>query len=524
MKPQRPACFFRCFLVLGLALVPVWVRADVRLPGLFTDHMVLQRGVPVPVWGWADPGERVSVSFGAARASVVAGPDGKWLAKLPVLTASAEPRELVVAGRNTLKVADVLVGDVWLGSGQSNMEMAMRDVENANDEIASAGMPKIRLFHVPRLEKHQVADDVPAKWSVCAPETVRDFSAVLYLFGREIHGRTQVPLGLVHSSVGGTRIELWTAPQGLSLVPEFADKLKGIADVETFYREQMLPKSLPQLEAWIARTKKALADGTRVPVSPEWPEHPRLEFGGLYVGMIHPLVPFALRGFVWYQGEWNGGENDIYVKRMEALIGGWRKVWGRDDLPFYYVQLARMPTKDQSPWLGDGLAPTREAQRRSLAIPQTGMATIIDLPGDSGWHPRNKQDVAKRLSLWALRNEYGNKDLVVSGPLYRDMKVEGNRIRVRFDSTGSGLAIGAKEGLKPVEFPAGVALKCFAVAGADRRWVHATAVIDGTDVVVSSPEVAQPVAVRYAYCNDPEGANLYNREGLPASPFRTDDW
>lgn len=499
-------------------------RADVRLPGLFSDHMVLQREMPLPVWGWAAPGEEVTVNFGGARSSVVADANGKWMTKLPALAASAEPRELVVRGRNTITVGDVLVGDVWLGSGQSNMEMAMRDIENANAEITSAARPSIRLFNVPRCEKHQVADDVPSKWSVCAPGTVREFSAVLYLFGREIHMQTGVPLGLIHSSVGGTRIELWTPPEGLAAVPEFADKVKGIADAEAFYRERMLPQSLSVLEDWIARTKKALADGTRVPLTPDWPDHPRMEFGGLYAGMIHPLVPFGLRGFVWYQGEWNGGENDVYVKRMQALIGGWRKVWGREDLPFYYVQLARMPQKDNPPWMGDGLSPTREAQRRCLAIPNTGMATIIDLPGDSGWHPRNKQDVAKRLALWAMRNEYGRKDLVVSGPLFREMAVEGSKVRIRFDSVGSGLVVGAKSGLEPMKPTPEQALGCFAVAGADRRWVHATATIDGDAVVASAPEVPQPVAVRYAYCNDPEGANLYNREGLPASPFRTDEW
>jgi len=199
-------------------------------------------------------------------------------------------------------------------------------------------------------------------------------------------------------------------------------------------------------------------------------------------------------------------------------------VWGREDLPFYYVQLARMPQKDNPPWLGDGLSPTREAQRRCLAIPNTGMATIIDLPGDSGWHPRNKQDVAKRLALWAMRNEYGRKDLVASGPLFREMAMEGSKVRIRFDSVGAGLAVGVKNGLEPVKLTPEQPLRCFAVAGADRRWVHATARIDGKEVVVSSPEVPQPVAVRYAYCNDPEGANLYNREGLPASPFRTDEW
>jgi sialate O-acetylesterase len=264
--------------------------AKVRVPNVFGDHMVLQRELPVPVWGWADPGEKVTVSFAGQSSSAVADADGKWTLKLAALSASASPEELCVSGRNTVRFADVLVGDVWLGSGQSNMEFAMREVLNAKEEIAGANKPLIRLFTVPRCEKAQMED-------------------------------------------------------------------------------------------WIAQTKKALASGGRVPVAPEWPNHPGLEFTGLYRGMIYPLVPFALRGFVWYQGEWNGGENDIYVKRMQALIGGWRAVWGNPDLPFYYVQLARMPQKDCLPWQGDGLSPTREAQRKCLSIPHTGMATIIDLEG-----------------------------------------------------------------------------------------------------------------------------------------------
>jgi len=509
------------FLILTISTT---AHADVRLAGVFSEHMVLQRGMAVPVWGWAAPGEKVAVTFAGQACSALADKDGKWMTRLAALSASTTPRELRVAAHNTVSISDVVVGDVWLGSGQSNMEFAMRDVLNAKEEIASANKPLIRLFTVPHCEKAQIAEDVNAKWLTCAPDAVSGFSAVLYLFGREIHAEVGVPIGLIHSSVGGTRIELWTAPEGLALVPEFADKVKGIDDTEKFYREQLLPKALPLMEDWIGRTKTALANGTQVPLTPDWPNHPALEFSGLYRGMIYPLVPFALRGVLWYQGEWNGGENDIYVKRMQALIGGWRAVWGSPELPFYYVQLARMPQKDCLPWQGDGLAPTREAQRKCLAIPHTGMATIIDLEGDSGWHPRNKQDVAKRLSRWALRNEYGRHDLVVSGPLYRDMAVEASKVRLHFDSVGTGLLIGAKSGPEPLQPTPGRPLTNFAVAGADQHWVRATALIDGKDVLVSSPEVPQPVAVRYAYCQDPVGCNLYNQEGLPASPFRTDAW
>jgi sialate O-acetylesterase len=399
-------------------------------------------------------------------------------------------------------------------------------VANAQAEMAAAAsFPSIRLFTVPRLMKAQRNYEVQGRWVVCGPETVRDFSAVLYLFGREINTQTGIPQGLVHSSVGGTRIELWTAPEGFEAMPEFAEQARSIREVDERYRKD-LPAKLTEVADWVHTARAALASGKPVPLTPDWPDHPQPRDGAavLYDGMIRPLVPFGLRGVIWYQGEWNGGENDVYVKRMQALIAGWRAVWRRPTLPFYYVQLARMPQKDSLPWQGDGLSPTREAQRRSLAIPHTGMAVIIDLEGDSGWHPRNKQDVAKRLSLLALKNQYGRSNLVASGPLYRSISVEGKAIRIRFDSVGSGLMVASKNGMEPVEPTPGKPLRNFSIAGEDRTWVPAVAVIDGADILVSSPEVPNPVAVRYAYCQDPPGCNLYNKEGLPASPFRTDVW
>lgn len=270
---------YLCGLLLGCLASAAC--AEVRLAHIFSDHMVLQRGLPVPVWGWADPGEMITVSFDGQNSSAVADKDGRWLAKLTSLTASAAPKNLSVSGDNTVRIADVLVGDVWLGSGQSNMEFAMREVLNSKEEIAGADKPMIRLFTVPRNEKHQVADDVDSKWQPCTPETITGFSAVLYLFGREIQPEAGVPIGLLHSSVGGTRIELWTAPEGLAMVPEFADRVKAMDEAERFYREQILPNSLPVMEDWITRTKASLAGDTRVPVAPSWPEHPRLEFGGL---------------------------------------------------------------------------------------------------------------------------------------------------------------------------------------------------------------------------------------------------
>lgn len=516
--------------VFGFLLAAAWVTGaastpSTRLAGIFGDNMVLQQGGVTPVWGWGQPELEVEVSIAGQRVRAKTGPDGKWVAQLKDLPASRVPQTLTVRAGTVITCTNVLIGDLWLGSGQSNMEWPVREISEAPAVIAAASQPSIRLFTVPRLMKAQRIDDVRGQWTVCAPETVRDFSAVLYLFGREIQAQTDLPLGLINSSVGGTRIELWTAPEGFAATPEFSHYATSIRQVAEGYRAA-LPAKLNEVEAWLLGARAALKEGKPVPLTPDWPDHPHPEGGAsiLYDGMIHPIVPLALRGVIWYQGEWNGGENDVYLRRMEALVDGWRKVWERPELPFYYVQLARMPLKDNPPWQGDPLAQTRDAQRRFMTKPGTGMACIIDLEGNSDWHPRNKQDVSRRLALWALHNQYDQPALVPSGPLFKSMSVEGARIRIRFDYVGSGLMIGSKNGLAPVQPSTGEPLRNFAIAGVDRKWVPAQAVIDGTDVVVYSSEAAEPVAVRYAFCQDPAGCNLYNRQGLPAVPFRTDSW
>jgi sialate O-acetylesterase len=520
---QLPLTFvILLFLITGL-------QADVSLPGMFGDNMVLQSDKTVPVWGWAEPGEKITVKCDRQKAVAIADQTGKWRVQLEGLKPDSRPTIMTVAGRNAITFTNVLVGEVWLGSGQSNMEMAMKDITNSKEEMASATNSSIRLFTVPRLFTGIPTHDVEAKWIVCSPENIKEFSATLYLFGREIVSKTKRPLGLIHSSVGGTRIELWTAPEGL---PDSTNVIKALNQTIENYRKE-LPAQLAEFEKWTKKAKAALVDGADIPPAPEMRTPGSLN--PLYNGMIHPLVPFAIRGAVWYQGEWNGGEDEVYHQRMKTLVAGWRSVWNMPEMPFYYVQLARMPEKDHSPWLGNGLAPTRDAQRRSLDIPHTGMAVIIDLEGSSGWHPGDKQDVGLRLSLWALRNEYGMKDLACSGPLYKSMTVEGNRIRIKFDNVGSGLMIASKTGVAPIKRTPDQKLNSFAIAGSDpaapagsavasNRWFNASATIDGNDVLVSAPEVPNPVAVRYAYCNDPEGCNLYNKEELPASPFRTDNW
>ncbi|MFH1731851.1 MAG: sialate O-acetylesterase, partial [Planctomycetota bacterium] len=432
-----------------------WALAsgDLRLPKVIGSHMVLQRDVPPVIWGWAEKGEGVTVALdGNNRAETKADDKGAWKVTLKAVKADGKAHKLVVTGKagegSKIELEDILIGDVWIGSGQSNMELPVGSAETAGQAIKEANHPKIRLFHVPKVQNGAPAGDVNATWRVCSPQTIPAFSAVLYYFGRRLHKDLDVPMGLINSSWGGSAIEPWTIAGGKS--------------------------------------------------------------GGMYNGMIAPLVPFAIRGAIWYQGEANAiyGNGFAYFDKTKALIEGWREAWGTD-FPFYFVQIAPC-----SGWYGPGQLPALwEAQVASLKIPKTGMAVTTDIVHDIGdVHPRNKRDVGKRLALWALAKTYGKKDLVYSGPLYESMKVEGNKVRLFFAHTGGGLK--SRDG-KP--------LSEFQIAGADDKFVPATATIDGKTVVVESDKVASPTQARFGW-HKTANPNLVNKEGLPASPFRTNGW
>jgi len=520
------------FLVVVIAVVflTTSVHAEVKLAAIFSNHAVLQRDQPLPVWGWADPGEPVSVSFGNQLATTVADSTGAWRVTLAGQAMSTEPLTLKVVGKNTIEVTDLLLGDVWLCGGQSNMSFQLGAC-NADEDIRAANFPMIRHFGVSYNFSQSPQQDVEGKWQVCSPQTVSGFSAVGFYFARKIQQETGVPIGLLRSCVGGTNIELWMSQETLLNTPaltSYAERMRNsLADYETELKD-----SLPKIEAWSAASRQALESGEPIPLPPVWPEFP---FGErrhnprcvtLHNGMIAPLVPMALTGVIWYQGENNAGsvhDGDQYLAKKAAMIADWRKWFNNPDLPFYFVQLAAWQQPNDNAGHVDSWAHFRNAQRRCLTIPHTGMASAVDIGDADDIHPKNKYDVGERLARWALAKEYG-KEIETSGPLYRDLKIEQSVARVQFNHTGKGLMIGRKNGRQPVVEDSTCSLQRFAIAGADRKWHWADARIDGDTIVCSSDKVPQPVAVRYAFSTNPAGANLYNRDGLPASPFRSDDW
>lgn len=514
-----------------LALVaPFATLHAVELPNIFSSHMVLQRDVPAPVWGKAAPKASVTVTFAGQSKTATAGEDGKWMVKLDPLKANATPQTMTVAeGASMVKFDDVLVGDNWLCSGQSNMEWDLNSSANSQQERDDVvNYPGIRFFRAAEhLSTPAPLDNAPGTWNVMTPDSVRPLTAVGYFFARKVHQEIKIPVGIIQSAWGGSPIEPWTTPAGFRMVPELAEYSRRIDlfDPATPAGREMQVDFVKKISDWLPLAKEAAAAGKLMPPMPEKPKPDNS--CGMYNGMIAPLVPYAIKGALWYQGEANGGEGISYFHKKQALIGGWRKAFGVGDFPFYFVQLANFQNPNPNPEGGDGWAKVREAQRKSLEIPNTGMAVAIDLadegnPGDI--HPKNKQDVGARLAQWALHQTYGKKNLVPSGPLFKSAKADGNKLVVSFDWTGGGLIVGQKKGLDPVkEIPGGI-LKGFAIAGADKKWVWANATIDGKNVVLSHNDVPNPVAVRYAFSMNPAQANLYNKEGLPASPFRSDDW
>jgi sialate O-acetylesterase len=491
-------------------------RAEVRLPKVFSSHMVLQQEKPLVVWGWAEPNEKITVELATGSQQVQANERGEWRLVLPAMKAGG-PYTLTVTGSSTVRFEDVMVGEVWLCSGQSNMEMGIGMCLDAQNEIAAADYPGIRLLMVTKSWKPEPQKDIEGTWKVCSPKTVAEggwggFSACAYYFGRELHKKLGVAVGLIDSSWGGTRIEPWTPPEGFAAVPALKREyeLVQLGDPRTVAHQQRLEQFLQETERWQAAARQALTARALVPPMPTYPAEllpPRdvQHATSLYNGMIHPVQPFALRGAIWYQGESNATEGMLYAERMKALIAGWRQMWGEGDFPFYFVQIAPYTYGFNAEVIGEFW----EAQTAAEAIPNTGMAVITDIGDLKDIHPKNKQEVGRRLALWALAKTYGQATLVYSGPTFKAMAIEGDRLRLSFDNVGGGLA--SRDG-KPLSW--------FEVIDADEGgFVPAEARIDGSAVVLSAPTVKHPVAMRFAWSMLAE-PNLMNAEGLPAGAFR----
>ena len=507
-----------CTLLVALLLAPLGTLygAELKLASVFAEHMVLQRDKPVGVWGWADAGETVTVSFAGQSKSATADAGGKWSLKLYALAASAEPRTLAATGKDGRRVelTDVLVGEVWLGSGQSNMEMSVKAANHFAAEQAAANLPLIRYYSDTNATAAKPQAEGKGIWQVCSPATVGRFSATLYFFGREIHREVGVPVGLINASVGATQIEYWIPAEAQSKDPETKANYDTFMRGYTSFDEAKFAFSYQnQLVAWNLAVEKAKADNKIPPAPPLDILAIRKRKGppaGLFNGKVFNLAPLTLRGILWYQGESNSAlpgpnQKHLYHKLLGALVASWRELW-EEELPFAWVQLPNFTAP------GEGWPRIREAMLKTLELPKTGMAITIDIGDAKNIHPTNKQEVGRRLSLWALGTVYGKDVPATSGPLPAGATLNGNAITVTFKHANGGLKTSD-----------GGPVKGFEIAGADQQWKTAAAQLDGEKLTISSPDIAAPVAVRYAWLDLPD-CNLCNGADLPASPFRTDDW
>lgn len=521
MKSFRLAlCLLSCSYLPALA--------DVRLPALLSDGLVLQQRKNIAIWGQADADEDVKVSFAGQTKVTQADLDGRWRVVLDPMPASATPAEMTVEGKNRLVVKDLLVWEVWLCCGQSNMQWTVAQAANPEQEIAASDFPQIRMFTVERATAMEPVTDVKGAWKQAGPATTGQFSAVAYYFGRHLHQALKVPVGLINTSWGGTRIEAWTSMESLQDRPCAAQLLNDWESIRAGWDASAEKTKFEAARAaWQQKVKeiktanaelpsdqqKPLPQAPKPPQDPDsTPHYPAV----LFNAMVAPLIPYTVQGAIWYQGESNQDRAFQYQELLPNMINDWRSRWN-DEFSFYIVQLAsfgnRLPVAMEA-GIPDTWAELQEAQYlTAITLPKTGLAVTNDIGEEKDIHPKNKQEVGRRLALWALAKDYGKSDIVPSGPLFKNSIVEGNRVRLQFDYVGGGL-----------KSRDGAPLKHFQIAGEDQKWVWAEARIEGGEVLVSSPEVPSPAGVRYAWAAWPEGASLINAEGLPASCFRTDEF
>jgi sialate O-acetylesterase len=498
------------------ALLPTCLLADVRLPAIISNNMVIQADANVHIWGWADPNETVSVNIAGQHSDTKADAQGKWSIHLRPLKA-AEALDMTVKGKNTVIITNVLVGQVWVGSGQSNMTMSVTSSKDPNTEIRNARHPQIRLFAIQKAISAKPMDDCSGQWVECSPATIGGFSATLYFFGRDIYNSIRQPVGLIESGWGGTPIQSWTSEEALGSDAAAKPIMQNLKNMPPL-RPNELEIFKHILQKWELDVNNARASGKPAPPRPSAPyNRPTL----LYNAMISPITPYTIKGVLWYQGEANVGSAWLYSRLLPLMIQDWRKRWDQETLPFYFVQLPNYgKAKPQNLW-----PELRQAQLQTLkTVPNTGMAVAIDIGEANNIHPRNKQEIGRRLALIALARDY-SQNIEYSGPIYKDMRVDGNSVVIHFDHADSGFRIPNGE------------LKEFVIADENKRFYPAQVRIikpaitsnqGGVgkmwSIVVWSKDVPHPVAVRYAWSDNPEGANLYNFAGIPASPFKTDQW
>jgi sialate O-acetylesterase len=499
-----------CLVSISLALVCV-ARAELKLPAIIGDHMVLQQKQANPIWGWDTPGTTVTVTFAEQSQTAKAGTDGKWSVKLAALPADATPRTLKVAGSTTREVKDVLVGEVWMCSGQSNMQWRLNQSLNGDLEAAASDFPGIRLIRVPTLGTQELQNDFKGEWQPSTPQSASDFSAVGILFGRYLHEILKVPVGLIDNSWGGSAAEAWVRRESLDNDPRFKLLMEATAKKEAeLLSEKGQADFKKAMENWQTASEAAKAEGKPAPRKPQhWPSGNQRP-GNIFAGVVHPTLGYGIKGVIWYQGESNAARAYEYRMLFPFLIEQWRKEWGQGDFPFYWAQLAdhkpEKSTPGESEW-----AELREAQTKTLKLPNTGQAVIIDIGEGKDIHPKNKADVAARLVRWALVKDYGMK-LPYRSPEFKSVAFNGNVAKVTLDCFGGSL--------RPFDVQEA---RGFVVCGADKVWHPATGkIVGGSEIEVTSPEVASPVAVRYAWADNPV-CNLFSDAGLPVTPFRTDD-
>lgn len=532
MKIHGIKCLFAIALLNWLGL---HAQAEVRLPQTFGDNMVLQRDQPVPVWGWSGPTDELTVKFAGQTKTTRADGKGLWRVTLDPMTASAEPRDLLVQSKSdqrSAKVSNILVGEVWLLSGDFGIWWETFACADAEHELPAANHPTLRLLKVWAKSSNEPLNDILGEWRVCTPENVRGFSALGYFYGRALSRELKVPIGIITASYRYSYARAWMPPAAFRMIPELTVPRERMDswDSTTATGRAAFSAAISRVEAWLPTAEKAFQSGKPILEQPVCPapmtatDLNYLSNGELslnYQGMIHPLIPMRIRGVVWSMGESSCLEPAKFHFYLKGLIQSWRQAWGQGDFPVYLELLPQVNAPAVSPDAFDSWTMMRMEQIKTLSVPNTAIAVTYDV-SDYVADVRNRQDPAERLARCALAKEYGRK-IVASGPTYRSHRIEGDRVVISFISTGAGMIVGEKRGLAPlVESKAGV-LKGFAMAGKDKKWHWADARIVGDTVVLRSDRVAAPVAVRYACSANPVAANLYNRDGLPAVPFHTGD-